>query len=135
MRFQHPQFPPRNLCSLVMLAVSSLVYAATDATFCQSVIPLGLAESRILLAAPVDTRPRTPLISFCTIQLRTFCAGHSYVDSLYNQQQQVKIKMLVSPSGVLDFKSLQLICKPITVINFAINCDKFQSLKLIDLLT
>ena len=28
-----PQFPPRNLCSLVMLAVSSLVYAATDTVF------------------------------------------------------------------------------------------------------
>ena len=29
-----PRFPPRNLCSLVMLAVSSLVYAATDTAFC-----------------------------------------------------------------------------------------------------
>ena len=29
-----PQFPPRNLCSLVMLAVFSLVYAATDTAFC-----------------------------------------------------------------------------------------------------
>ena len=29
-----PQFPPRNLCSLVMLAVSSLVFAATDTAFC-----------------------------------------------------------------------------------------------------
>ena len=28
-----PQFPPRNLCSLVMLAVSSLVYTATDTAF------------------------------------------------------------------------------------------------------
>ena len=28
-----PQFPPRNLCSLVMLAVSSLVCAATDTAF------------------------------------------------------------------------------------------------------
>ena len=28
-----PQFPPRNLCSLVMLAVSSLVFAATDTAF------------------------------------------------------------------------------------------------------
>ena len=28
------QFPPRNLCSLVMLAVSSLVFAATDTAFC-----------------------------------------------------------------------------------------------------
>ena len=30
---QVPRFPPRNLCSLVMLAVSSLVYAATDTAF------------------------------------------------------------------------------------------------------
>ena len=29
-----PQFPPRNLCSLVMLAVFSLVYAATDTAYC-----------------------------------------------------------------------------------------------------
>ena len=25
----------------------------------------------------MDTRPRTPLISFCTVQLRTLCAAHS----------------------------------------------------------
>ena len=37
---------------------------------------LGLAESKILPAAPVDTRPRTSLISFCTVQLRTLCAAH-----------------------------------------------------------
>ena len=72
-----PQFPPRNLCSLVMLAVSSLVFAATDTAFFQVLISLGLAESRILPAAPVDTRLRTPLISFCTVQLRTLCAAHS----------------------------------------------------------
>ena len=29
-----PRFPPRNLCSLVMLAVSSLVFAAMDTAFC-----------------------------------------------------------------------------------------------------
>ena len=29
-----PQFPLRNLCSLVMLAVSSLVFAAMDTAFC-----------------------------------------------------------------------------------------------------
>ena len=29
-----PRFPPRNLCSLVMLAVSSLVFAATNTAFC-----------------------------------------------------------------------------------------------------
>ena len=28
-----PQFPPRNLCSLVMLAVSTLIYAALDKAF------------------------------------------------------------------------------------------------------
>ena len=72
-----PRFPPRNLCSLVMLAVSSLVYAATDTAFCRVLNSLGLAESRILPAAPVDTRPRTPLISFCIVQLRTLCAAHS----------------------------------------------------------
>ena len=31
---RYPRFPPKNLCSLVMLAVSSLVYAATDTAFC-----------------------------------------------------------------------------------------------------
>ena len=72
-----PRFPLRNLCSLVMLAVFSLVYVATDTAFSQVFIPLGLAESKILPAAPVDTRPRTPLISFCTVQLRTVCAAHS----------------------------------------------------------
>ena len=29
-----PRFPPRNLCSYVMLAVFSLVFAATDIAFC-----------------------------------------------------------------------------------------------------
>ena len=29
-----PRFPPRNLCSFVMLAVFSLVYTATDTAFC-----------------------------------------------------------------------------------------------------
>ena len=72
-----PQFPLRNLCSLDMLAVSSLVFAAMDTAFFLILISLGLAESRILPAAPADTRPRTLLISFCTVQLRTLCAAHS----------------------------------------------------------
>ena len=29
-----PRFPPKNLCSLIKLAVSSLVYGATDIAFC-----------------------------------------------------------------------------------------------------
>ena len=70
-------FPLKNLCSLVMLAVSSLVYAATDTTFFWVLISLGLAESRILPAASADTRPRTSLISFCSVQLRTLCTAHS----------------------------------------------------------
>ena len=72
-----PQLPPRNLCSLVMLAVFSLVHTATDVAFCYTVIVLGLTESRILPAPPADTRPRTPLIPFCTVQLSTLCAARS----------------------------------------------------------
>ena len=71
-----PRFPPRNLCSLVTLAVFSLVYAAKDTAFCKALISLRLSESRILPAAPANTRPRKLLISFCTIQLRTLCAAH-----------------------------------------------------------
>ena len=33
LRHRFPRFPPRNLCSLVMLAVSCLVYAAMDTAF------------------------------------------------------------------------------------------------------
>ena len=72
-----PRFPLKNLCSLVILAVSSLVFAATDTAFCWVLTSPGLAESRILRAAPVDTRPRTSLISFCTVQLQTLCVVHS----------------------------------------------------------
>ena len=72
-----PRFPPRNLCSLVTLAVCSLVYAATNRVFCKASIPLELAESKIFLAALADTGPRTPLISFCTVQLQTFCVARS----------------------------------------------------------
>ena len=73
-----PRYLQRNLYSLVMLAVSSLVYAATDTAFFWVLISLGLAESRILPASPVDTRPRTPLISWCSVQLRNLCAARSF---------------------------------------------------------
>ena len=36
-----------------------------------------IGESGNLDAAPADTRPRTPLISLCAVQLRTFCVAHS----------------------------------------------------------
>ena len=71
-----PQFPPRNLCSLVTLAVSSLIYAAMNTALFYVLISLASAESKILPAAPADTHPRTPLISFCTVQRRTLCAAH-----------------------------------------------------------
>ena len=57
----------------------SLVLTATDTAFCYTLISLELAESRILQAAPVITRPRTLLIPFCTVQLRTLCAARSLV--------------------------------------------------------
>ena len=40
---------------------------------------LGLAELRILLAAPADICPRTPLITFCTVQLQTPCVARFLV--------------------------------------------------------
>ena len=46
-----------------------------DSVYCYVLISLKLAESRAFPAAPVDTRPSTPLI--CTVQLRTLCAAHS----------------------------------------------------------
>ena len=54
------------------------VFAATDTAFFWVLISLGLAESRILIATLADTRPRTPLISFCTVQPRTLCAARSF---------------------------------------------------------
>ena len=71
-----PRFPPRNLCSLVTLAVCSFVFAAMNTTYCYALISLELAESEIL-AAPADTHPRTSFISFCTVQLWTLCAARS----------------------------------------------------------
>ena len=75
-KFFDTQVPSISTEELV-LPVFSLVFAATDTAFFWVLISLGLAESRILPAAPVDTRPRTSLISFCTVQLRTLCAAHS----------------------------------------------------------
>ena len=46
-----------------------------------SSIDLELAESRILLAAPAGTRPRTSLISFCTVQPPSLCAARCLATS------------------------------------------------------
>ena len=72
-----PRFPLRNLCSLLTLAVFSLVYTATDSAYCLALISSGLAELRILPAVLMDTCPRSLLISFCTVQLLALCATRS----------------------------------------------------------
>ena len=74
---RYPRFLLKNLCFYVMLAVFSLAFAAMDTVFCHALISLELAESKIFPAAPADTRPKTPLISFCTVQLRTLCVARS----------------------------------------------------------
>ena len=62
---------PRHTCCVL----SRLRCSCT--TYCLALISLGLAELRILHATPADTCPRTPLIAFCTVQLRTLCAACS----------------------------------------------------------
>ena len=70
-----PRCQLRNLCFLVTLVVSPLVFAATDTAFSYTLVSLELVESRNLHAAPAVIKPRTPLMSFCAVQLWTFCAA------------------------------------------------------------
>ena len=64
-------WPLRNLCSLVTLAVFSLVFAATNTAFSfLHSYSLGLAESRIFHAAPSVVQSWPPPISFCTVHPR-----------------------------------------------------------------
>ena len=62
---------------LVTLAVSSLVLTATYTSFCYTLTFPELAESRILHAAPLIIRPRSPLNLFCIFQLWSLCAVRS----------------------------------------------------------
>ena len=73
-----PWFPLRNLCSSFTLALSSLVFAATKTVFYCTHIFLQSTKSRILLAAPAVIPPRTLLISFGILQLRTLCTARSF---------------------------------------------------------
>ena len=52
------------------------------AVFCSALISLELAESRIFHAAPADTRPRTPIVSFCTILATDILHSSLFGDSL-----------------------------------------------------
>ena len=79
-KFFDTQVPSISTEELVLPRHARCVFSrlrCNEPAFCQVLISLGLAESRILPAAPVDTRPRTPFISLCTVQLRTLCAAHS----------------------------------------------------------
>ena len=67
-----PRFPLRNFGSLCPLS-SPLQWTQSSI----KLLSLALAESRILPAAPADTRPRTPLMSFYAVQLRILYAAHS----------------------------------------------------------
>ena len=75
-----PRFPPRNF------AFPRHARCVLSRPPCNGhSLLLSLAESRILRAAPANTRPKTPLISFYTVQLRTLCAAHFLATlSLYN---------------------------------------------------
>ena len=75
--YRSSRFPQRSLCFLVTLAVYFLVFSATKTVLYLALISLKLAESRILHAAPTVIRSLSPLISFCTVQLRTLCAARS----------------------------------------------------------
>ena len=67
--------------------VLSFVYAAMDTAFCLVLISRGLAELRILPAAPVDTHPRTPFIS-----------SHSALSS-YGFSAPLTLRLLSMTSG------------------------------------
>ena len=80
-----PRLPPKNLCSLVMLAVFPLVYAATDTTFFKFLSKIGRIESPSCCACghPSQDTSLVRLILHCpaTDSLRRSLFGDSL--SLY----------------------------------------------------
>ena len=79
-----PRFPPRNLCSVVMLAVSSFVYAATDTAFFQVLSRIGRIENPSCSACGHSPQYTSYLILHCpgTNSLRRSLLGDSL--SLYD---------------------------------------------------
>ena len=71
------RFPPRNLCFYVLLAVFSLIFAATDTSLLLSSYLSRIGRIENPSCSACGTRPRTPLISFCTAQPRTLCFARS----------------------------------------------------------
>ena len=70
-RFLH--YPLRDLCFLVILVVSIIFCATTDAVFGLTLISLELPELRVLTTVPVVIRPKSFLILFFTVLHRTLC--------------------------------------------------------------
>ena len=76
-KFFDTQVPSISTGELVLPCHARCVLSRLRCNGHSLLISLGLAELRILRAAPVDTRPRTSLFSFCTVQLRTLCTALS----------------------------------------------------------
>ena len=76
-KFFDTQAPSISIEELVLPRYARCVLSRLRCNGHSLLISLGLAESTILPAAPVDTRPRTFLISSCTVQLRTLCTACS----------------------------------------------------------
>ena len=60
-----PRFPPRNLCSLVMLPVLSLVYVATDTACCSCLFRIGRIENPSCSACGHSSQDTSHLILHC----------------------------------------------------------------------
>ena len=79
-----PRFSPRNLCSLVMLAVFSLVYTATDTALSSYLSRIGTIENPFCSACEYSSQDASHLILHCpaTDSLRRSLFGDSM--SLYD---------------------------------------------------
>ena len=66
-----PRFLLRSLCFLVTLAVP-FPFCCNGYSLLISSYALQLAELKVLHVAHADTRPWTPLVSFCIVHLRVF---------------------------------------------------------------
>ena len=79
-KFFDTQAPSISTEELVLLRHAHYVLSrlrCNGHSLLSSSIFLGLAESRILHATPAVIHPRTPLIIFCIVQLRTHCSARS----------------------------------------------------------
>ena len=71
-----PRFPPRNLCSVIMLAVFSLIYAANEHSLLLSSYLSRIGKMRILPAMTVWTLVPGHLSSHSALSSYRLCAAH-----------------------------------------------------------